>query len=130
LPNISKWFERIIHNRILKWCDENKIETDEQSGFMKNRRLQTRILSLTENLRLTTTACNRAALTIFVDFLSAFDNMFYPVLIKNLHDLKIHTAFEMDFYMVTRQTFLYLLLWMKKMHENTNNVEQSTQGVR
>ena len=54
---------------------------------MQGRRLQTRILSLVENLRLTVTACNRAALTIFVDCLSAFDRMWYPVLTKNVNDL-------------------------------------------
>lgn len=53
LPNIAKWFERIIHRRIIEWCHEKNIATDEQSGFMQGRRLQTRILSLVENLRLT-----------------------------------------------------------------------------
>ena len=87
LPNIAKWFERIIHRRILEWCHDQNIATDEQSGFMQGRRLQTRILSLVENLRLTVAACNRPALTIFVDFLSAFDKMWHPALIKNLRDL-------------------------------------------
>lgn len=89
LPNIAKWFERIIHNRILTWCHIQNIATDEQSGFMKNRRLQTRILGIIENLRLTVAACNRPALTIFVDFLSAFDRMWYPALIRNLYSLEM-----------------------------------------
>ena len=54
---------------------------------MQGRRLQTRILSLVENLRLTIAACNRPALTIFVDFLSAFDRMWHPALIKHLNEL-------------------------------------------
>lgn len=87
LPNIAKWFERIMHRRILQWCHNNNIAVDEQSGFMQGRRLQTRILSLVENLRLTVTACNRPALTIFVDFLSAFDKMWHPALMKTLSDL-------------------------------------------
>ncbi|CAF1222919.1 unnamed protein product [Didymodactylos carnosus] len=57
-----KWFERIIHQRILKWCKENNICVDEQSGFTPERRLQTRILSICEELRLTVAACNRPAL--------------------------------------------------------------------
>jgi len=89
LPNLSKWFERIIHNRILKWCNNHNIAIDEQSGFMQGRRLQTRILSLVENLRLTVAACNRPALTIFVDFLSAFDRLWHPTLIKNLIELEM-----------------------------------------
>ena len=49
--------------------------------------LQTRIVSLIEDLRLTITACNRPALVLFVDFLSAFDKMWYPALISNLKAL-------------------------------------------
>ncbi|CAF1522549.1 unnamed protein product, partial [Didymodactylos carnosus] len=84
LPNIGKWMERIMHQRILKWCEQNNIYVDEQSGFTPGRRLQTRILSLIEELRLTTAANNRPALVIFVDFLSAFDKMWFPSLMKNL----------------------------------------------
>ena len=89
LPNLAKWFQRVIHHRILGWCHSENIAVDEQSGFMQGRRLQTQILSLVENLRLTVVACNRPALTILVDFLSAFDRMWHPALIKNLSDLGI-----------------------------------------
>jgi len=87
LPNIGKWFERIIHNRLITWCNEQNTYIDEQSGFTAGRRLQTRILSLVEDLRLTVAACNRPALVLFVDFLSAFDKMWYPALIINLKKL-------------------------------------------
>ena len=87
LPNIGKWFERIIHKRLIKWCNDNHVYTDEQSGFTTGRRLQTRILSLVEDLRLTVAACNRPALILFVDFRSAFDNMWYPSLLSNLKHL-------------------------------------------
>jgi len=63
------------------------IYTDEQSDFTPNRRLQTHILSICEDLRLTIAADNRPALVIFIDFLSAFDKMWYPVLIANLIEL-------------------------------------------
>ena len=72
LPNLAKWFERVVHRRILGWCHEKNIAVDEQSGFMQGRRLQTRILSLVENMRLTVAACNRPALSIFVDFFIGF----------------------------------------------------------
>jgi hypothetical protein len=84
LPNVGKWYERIIHRRIIKWCEQNNIFVDEQSGFTAQRRLQTRIISLIEDIRLTIAACNRPALVIFVDFLSAFDKMWYPALISSL----------------------------------------------
>ncbi|CAF5021766.1 unnamed protein product, partial [Rotaria magnacalcarata] len=80
LSNFGKCFERIIHMRILRWCSDNGIYIDEQSGFTSERRLQTRILSLVEDLRLTIAANNRPALVVFVDFMSAFDNMWHPAL--------------------------------------------------
>jgi uncharacterized protein (UPF0147 family) len=87
LPNLGKCLERVIHSRILKWCMNMNIYIDEQSGFSPGRRLQTRIISLIEELRTTVAANNRPALIIFVDFLSAFDNMWIPYLITNLYEL-------------------------------------------
>jgi hypothetical protein len=84
LSNVGKVFERIIYMRILEWCKNKGIYTDEQSGFTTGRRLQTRILSLVEDLRLTTTANNRPALVVFVDFMSAFDRMWHPSLVSIL----------------------------------------------
>ncbi|CAF3333639.1 unnamed protein product [Rotaria socialis] len=87
LPNLGKWFERCIHEQIQAWCKDKGIYTDEQSGFTPNRHLKSRILSICEDLRLTVAANNRPALLIFVDFLSAFDNMWFPALIANLVEL-------------------------------------------
>ncbi|CAF1999823.1 unnamed protein product [Rotaria magnacalcarata] len=108
LPNLAKLFERIIHNRILQWCHDHNIAVDAQSGFTKGRRLQTRILSIVENLRLTIAACNRSALTIFVDFLSAFDRMWYPALIKNLHDLDMPLALLKWIHSWLQNRYLYI----------------------
>ena len=84
LPNLAKIFERIISQRIEKWCKGQGIYVDEQSGFTANRRLQTRIVALIEDLRIIVAAPNRPALYIFIDFLTAFDRMWYPALIKTL----------------------------------------------
>lgn len=89
LPNLGKWMERIIAERIEKWCDENGIHTDEQSGFTAHRRLQTRIVSLIEDLRLTVAASNRPALVIFIDFKTAFDRVWCPALMKTLQRLEM-----------------------------------------
>ena len=88
LPNIGKWYERCVHDQIMRWCNEKNIFVDEQSGFTPNRRLQSRILTLCEDLRLTAVACNRPALVIFIDFLSAFDRVYHPALISNLVELE------------------------------------------
>jgi len=67
--------ERIIAERIEKWCDEKGIHTDEQFGFTSDRRRQIRIISLIKDLRLIIAASNRPALIIFVDFKTAFDRV-------------------------------------------------------
>ncbi|CAF3241985.1 unnamed protein product [Rotaria socialis] len=87
LPNIGKWFEKIIAERVENWCLDNGLNLDEQSGFIANRRLQTRILSLIEDIRLTVAAPNRPVLAIFIDFLTAFDRLWYPALFKTFNDL-------------------------------------------
>jgi hypothetical protein len=102
LSNIGKIFERIIHMRILKWCSDKGIYVDERFGFTSGRRLQTRILSLVEDLRLTTAANNRPALVIFVDFMSAFDRMWHPALIS--------TLLKLDFPLPLLH---WILLWLR-----------------
>ncbi|CAM4908328.1 unnamed protein product [Rotaria socialis] len=87
LPNLAKIFEKIIAERIEKWCKEQGVYVDEQSGFTESRRLQTRIVAMMEDLKLTIAASNRPALTIFVDFATAFDRMWYPALMKSLEKL-------------------------------------------
>lgn len=87
LPNIGKCMERVVHKRILNWCKSKNIYIDEPSGFSPNRRLQTRVVSLVEDLKMTIAANNRPALMIFIDFLFAFDRMWYPALIANLQEL-------------------------------------------
>ena len=89
LPNLSKLFERCIHTKILKWCESKGIYTDEQSGFSPNRRLQTRIITIGEDIRLTIAAPNRPALGLFVDFATAFDRMWHPALISTLYELEM-----------------------------------------
>ncbi|CAF1681552.1 unnamed protein product [Rotaria magnacalcarata] len=89
LPNLGKWLEKIIAERIEKWCDDKGIHTDEQSGFTAHRRLQTRIVSLIEDLRLTVAASNRPAIVIFIDFKTAFDRVWYPSLMKTLQKLEM-----------------------------------------
>ncbi|CAM4791024.1 unnamed protein product [Rotaria magnacalcarata] len=87
LPNMGKWFEKIIAERVENWCLDNGLNLDEQSGFTASRRLQTRILSLIEDIRLTVAAPNRPVLAIFIDFLTAFDRLWYPALFKTFNDL-------------------------------------------
>lgn len=87
LPNLGKWFERCVREQIQDCCKEEGFFCNEQSGFTPNRRLQTRILTICKDLRLTVAANNRSALSFFIDFLSAFVKLWHPALIANLIEL-------------------------------------------
>ena len=108
LPNLAKWMERIIYRRIIEWCHSQNVAVDEQSGFTQGRRLQTRTLSLIENLRLTVAACNRPALTIFVNFLSTFDKMWHPAVMKTLSELGMPLALLKWIHSWLRNRFFYI----------------------
>jgi hypothetical protein len=75
--------------RIEKWCIDQSVHLDEQSGFTAKKRLQTRILGIVEDLRLTIAACNRPALALFIDFLTAFDRLWWPALFHTLERLEM-----------------------------------------
>ncbi|CAF3609920.1 unnamed protein product [Rotaria sp. Silwood1] len=89
LPNLGKVFERVLVARIEKWCNDQSIHLDEQSGFTAKKRLQSRILGIVEDLRLTIAAPNRAALALFIDFSTAFDRVWWPALFHNLEKLEM-----------------------------------------
>ena len=73
--------KQTCHNLILNWCKNKNIFIDEQSGSIPNRRLQTRVVFLVEDVNMSIAANNRPALLVFIDFLFAFDRMWYPALI-------------------------------------------------
>ena len=56
---------------------------------MKQRRLQSWILAMIEDIKLTITACNRPVLAVFVDFQTTFDRMWYPALLMTLAKLNM-----------------------------------------
>jgi hypothetical protein len=75
--------------RIEKWCIDQGVHLDEQSGFTAKMRLQTRILGIVKDLRLTIAACNRPALVVFIDFSTAFDCLWWPALFLTLEKLEM-----------------------------------------
>ena len=89
LPNLAKMCECTIMDRIKKWCNDQRILVDEQSGFAAKKRLHTRIVPITEDLRLTVVACNRPALVMFVDFVTAFDRPWWSGLMNTLEKLEM-----------------------------------------
>jgi hypothetical protein len=59
-----------------------------QFGFTTQKRLETRILAIIEDIQLTVAACNRPALGIFTDFANAFDKMWWSALMRTQKELR------------------------------------------
>ena len=51
LPNISKLFEKLIHNRLSKFLEENKCLFSKQFGFRNKHSTTHALTDLTENIR-------------------------------------------------------------------------------
>jgi hypothetical protein len=77
-------------------------------------------LSIWEDLRLTVAANNRPALLIFVEFLSAFDKMWYPVLIVNLIELDMP---------LTLIKWIYQWLQGRNIEKKCQNTYRGTTGI-
>ncbi|CAF3221132.1 unnamed protein product [Rotaria sp. Silwood2] len=89
LPNLGKVFERVLVTRIETCCNDQGIHFDEQSGFTAEKRLQSRILGIVEDLRLTIAAPNRTSLALFIDFSTAFDRVWWPALFHTLEKIEM-----------------------------------------
>ena len=83
LSNISKIFEKILHNQIYSFLEDNNILFKNQFGFRKNHNTSHAISALTEDIRSALDE-NEFAVGIFVDLQKAFDTVGHDILLKKL----------------------------------------------
>lgn len=88
LATHSKIYEKILLDRIREWAETNHIIPDEQSGFRKGRLLQTRVLSIHQEVQ-NNLAGNIPTLGIYVDYKKAYDLVWHMGLIVKLARLNI-----------------------------------------
>lgn len=88
LPVFSKIFERILHNRLTKYLESNKIICREQSGFQKNKSTMTAVFQLTKSI---VEALDKGELAygIFCDLSKAFDLVDHNTLLEKLKNTGI-----------------------------------------
>ncbi len=88
LSTHSKIYEKIQLNRVKEWAETNKIIPPEQSGFRKGCLLQTRVLSIYQEVK-NNLAGNVPTLGIYVDYKKAYDLVWHMGLIVKLFRMQI-----------------------------------------
>lgn len=85
---LCKLFEKIIHDRIIIFLNEQKIITKCQSGFRKNRSTKDHLLFMTQKIEESLTRKKRVC-ALFFDISKAFDCVWHAGLIYKLINYKI-----------------------------------------
>jgi len=101
LATHSKIYEKIMLDRIKNWSESNNIIPKEQSGFRKGCLLQTRVLSILQEVK-NNLAGNVPTLGIYVDYKKAYDLVWHEGLIVKLYRMQ-----------VPMQLLKILLEWLK-----------------
>ncbi len=88
LATHSKIYEKIMLNRVKEWAETNNIIPPEQSGFCKGCLLQTRVLSIYQEIK-NNLAGNIPTLGIYVGYKKAYDLVWHKGLVVKLSRMQI-----------------------------------------
>jgi hypothetical protein len=86
LSVIGKLFAAVLNERMMKWCEDNDLLTDEQGGFRKGRGCPDQIFALSELLNVRK---GRKTFCCFIDIKKAYDTVFRDGLWLKLHELGV-----------------------------------------
>ena len=107
LPILSKVFERIVHNQLYTYLEENNLLSDCQFGFRRKSSTEHAVTYFSDFIK---TSMDKGKLTgaVFVDLRKAFDTIDHATLIAKLQIYGVHgkelTWFES--YLFNRQQFV------------------------
>ena len=92
LPTLSKVFESVLHDRLLKHCLENDIITEKQAAYLKGDSTVSQLLYIVHNIRKTWSEKNISQ-GIFLDVSAAFDKVWHNGLIAKLGQIGVEGSF-------------------------------------
>lgn len=123
LPLFSKGLEKIIHKRLVKFCNSFKLLSTSQHGFLRGRSTESALLSQKEII-LSAFENKELCVGIFIDFSKAFDHLNHHTLLKKLELYGIRgTPLEL------LKSYLRHRLQCVKIGQHTSSFQNVTAGV-
>ena len=92
LPTLSKVFESIMHDRLLKHCLENDIITEKQAAYLQGDSTVSQLLYMVHNIRKNWSE-NKITQGVFLDVSAAFDKVWHNGLLAKLKCIGVNGNF-------------------------------------
>ena len=92
LPTLSKLFESVIHDRLVKHCLENDIITEKQAAYLKGDSTVSQLLYIGHNIKQNWTN-KKVTQGLFLDVSAAFDKVWHNGLLAKLNQICVEGTF-------------------------------------
>ena len=92
LPTLSKIFESVLHDRLLKHCTENHIITDKQAAYLKGDSTVSQSMYIVHNIKQNWTN-KKITQGLFLDVSAAFDKVWHNGLLAKLDQIGVEGTF-------------------------------------